>query len=111
MLFAWKITFISPLIEVGKDEKKTSKKVVCIEEVTDKEYPERIAIDFIWQGIDLLNGIGEGDEVKVAFNARYNRFGEWSEVKVFNSLRGWKIDRTSGSHPVEKEKNTDDLPF
>jgi hypothetical protein len=88
----------------GKDP--IYKKVLCIEEVADKEVLDRIAIDFMGdQKIDMLNGLGEGDHVHVNFNVVYNAY----EDKIFNSVRGWKIQRVPSEQP--KMPNGDDLPF
>lgn len=62
--------------------------------LTQEQYPQPISIEFLSEKIDLLNDCKEGDEVKVSINLRGR---EWTnpqgEVKYFNSIVGWRIDK------------------
>jgi len=64
--------------------------------VTEETYPQFIAIEFSQDKCDLLNGYSEGDDVKVAINLGGR---EWTnpqgETKYFNSIKGWKIEKTN----------------
>ena len=105
--FEWIVKFISPEIEVGKDDKKTSKIVICLEETWEMEFPNKIAVDFIGKKIQLLDGlfIKEWDVIKVNYNIFYNRFDKADgTLSIFNSIRGWRIEKVS-------EGNKEDLPF
>ena len=114
MKFSWKVTYISDKIEIGKEETK-EKIVLCVEEIApEKEYPDRVAIDFVWQKLDLITvpQIGEGDTIDVFFSISYNRYPkEWKE-SIFNSLRWYKIEliKRHIKDPEAKAKS-DDLPF
>ena len=67
--------------------------------LSDEQYPQVIQIDFLSDKIDLLNDISEGESVKVGINIRGR---EWSnpqgEVKYFNSINGWRIEKVSGEN-------------
>ena len=67
--------------------------------LTEEQYPQPIQIDFLSDKIDLLNNISEGESVKVGINIRGK---EWTnpqgEVKYFNSISGWRIEKVSGEN-------------
>ena len=67
--------------------------------LTEEQYPQPIQIDFLSDKIDLLNNVSEGESVKVGINIRGK---EWTnpqgEVKYFNSISGWRIEKVSGEN-------------
>ena len=98
---------------------------------TEEQYPQPINIEFLQEKGDLLNQLKEGDKVKVSINIRGR---EWTspqgEVKYFNSITGWKIEKVDsmgGPEPTQAtssasttapasgsnvfEEDEDDLPF
>ena len=68
--------------------------------VTDSQYPEHILIEFNQDKTDLLNGLSIGQEVKVHINIGGR---EWTnpqgEIKYFNSIKGWKVEKLSEAQP------------
>lgn len=62
--------------------------------LTDEQYPQPIAIDFLQANIDLPEAHNEGATVTVHINLRGR---EWTsptgEVKYFNSIIGWRIEK------------------
>ena len=94
--------------------------------LTDEQYPQPISIEFLQDKIDLLNNVKEGESVKIGINIRGR---EWTntqgEVKYFNSITGWRIEKISSDapqgnfteKPKEKEaenpfaEEDDNLPF
>ena len=84
--------------------------------LTDEQYPQPIQIDFLSDKIDLLNNVSEGESVKVGINIRGR---EWTnpqgEVKYFNSITGWRLEKISGDTPqgnfTEKPKEKAENPF
>ena len=81
--------------------------------VTEEPYPQPILIEFLQDKIDLLQTIKEGESVKVGINIRGR---EWKnpqgEVKYFNSITGWRLEKVSGDAPqgnfTEKPKEKPD---
>lgn len=63
---------------------------------TQEQYPQPISIDFLQHQSDLPQSYKEGEVVKVSINIRGR---EWTspqgEVKYFNSITGWKIERVT----------------
>lgn len=76
--------------------------------VTDDQYPQSILIEFVQDNTDLLDQHAEGEAVVVSINLRGR---EWTnpqgEVKYFNSLQGWRIQRDdSDGEQTPKEQET-----
>jgi hypothetical protein len=98
--------------------------------VTDasSQYPQDILFQLTQERTALLDNIAVNDPVSVSFNLRGR---EWTspqgEVKYFNSLDAWKIEKTGASNTAptpadmepattanvatEIEEGEDDLPF
>ncbi len=85
------------------------------------QYPQHISFQLTQDKCGLLDGANEGDTMTVHFNIRGR---EWQspqgEIKYFNSLEAWKIDRSgssnSGNNSVpefeaQPSREKDDLPF
>jgi len=69
---------------------------------TEEQYPQHLNIEFVQDKTDLLDQYKEGEKVKVGINLRGR---EWEspqgEVKYFNSINGWRIERLeSGAAPA-----------
>ena len=64
-------------------------------------YPQYVMFEFAGDRCGMLDGYAKGDEVKVEFSLRGR---EWTspkgEVRYFNSLRTWSIDRVGGAPPA-----------
>ena len=75
--------------------------------VTEEQYPQPISIEFLKEKGDLLNQLNEGDKVNVSINIGGR---EWTspqgDVKYFNSITGWKIEKSEGSAPAEPTKDS-----
>lgn len=96
--------------------------------VTDNtgQYPQDVLFQLTQDKTDLVNGLNVNEMVTVSF---FIRGREWTspqgEVRYFNSLDVWKIDRQSGGIPTPAnvtptsaenaesfvEQGDDDLPF
>jgi hypothetical protein len=96
--------------------------------VTDASgtYPQDISFQLTQERVDMVDGLNVSEMVNVAF---FIRGREWTspqgEVKYFNSLDVWKIERNNGSMPTPADakptsastaetftpEGDDDLPF
>lgn len=116
---------ITGIIKVKKDEQNVSEKFKKREFVlTDNstQYPQYISLQLTQDRCSLLDQVQVGENVVVHFNIRGR---EWTspqgEIKYFNTLEAWKIDRLAGgaaqtSAPEYAEnaqgpQDKDDLPF
>jgi hypothetical protein len=65
---------------------------------TEEQYPQHLAIEFVQDKTELLNSLQTGEKVTVGINLRGR---EWTspqgEVKYFNSIQGWRIDKGAGA--------------
>ncbi len=90
-------------------------------ELTDGNYTQLIQFQLVNDNCDKLDNLNEGEEIKTTFNLRGR---EWTnpqgEVKYFNSLDAWKVERVGEAvqAPVQQvqqaapvEDNNSDLPF
>ena len=79
-------------LENGKNDFKKSQVIL----VTDEQYPQPMAIDFLQEKSDLPEVYQEGDKIKISVN---HRGREWTsptgDIKYFNSIVGWKIEKLS----------------
>ena len=116
---------LSGIIKVKKEEQTVSEKFRKREFVlTDNssQYPQLISFQLTQDRCSLLDQVQVGDTVVIHFNIRGR---EWTspqgEIKYFNTLEAWKIDRNAvgSSQPMEQYENIpsaqaqdkDDLPF
>jgi hypothetical protein len=119
-----KIKVVNPEQQVSAAFKKRELVVT-----TDEQYPQHIMIEFTQDKCDLLSSYNIGEAVKVSINLRGR---EWinpqGETKYFNSIQGWRIERTAADTPAQQappmpaaaafapatnlnEEEADDLPF
>lgn len=68
---------------------------------TEEQYPQTIMIEFTQDKVNLLDSYQIGEQVKVSINLRGR---EWTnpqgEVKYFNTVQGWRIERNGASQPM-----------
>ena len=95
---------------------KFSKRHFVVE--TSDTYPQTIELQLKQDKCSLLDGINLGDELAVSINIEGRSWqSPQGEVKYFNTLRAWKIDRLSASTPVVNNTpiadviDNNDLPF
>ena len=67
------------------------KREIVIEHFENPDYKERSLFEFVQNNVEKLDGVGVGDRVEITFNLRGREYQRGDEVKVFNTLTGWKI--------------------
>jgi single-stranded DNA-binding protein len=93
------------------------KREIVIE--TEEQYPQSILVTFTQDKCAILDNYSKGDNVAIGINLKGR---EWTnpqgEVKYFNEIAGWKINKENqqSEKPSEKTtesepKNDDSLPF
>lgn len=101
-----KVKVINPEQQVSATFRKRELVVV-----TDEQYPQYISINFVQDKCDLLNSYKAGDEVKVSINLRGR---EWvnpqGEVKYFNDIQGWRIERMGAAMPAPSASAASSMP-
>lgn len=103
---------IHKLFETKQVSAKFTKRELVIQ--TDEgKYPQMLLVQVTGDKIAQLDGLHEGDTVKCALNLRGR---EWrspaGEVKYFNTIEAWRVERTSAAQSVPPPAGTaDDCPF
>ena len=76
-------------------------------------YPQDILFQSVQDKCSMLDGFQENDQVEVSFNLRGR---EWTspqgEVKYFNTLDAWRIEKVAQGMPQEgpSDMNLDPMP-
>jgi len=118
---------ITGILKVKKDEQEVSskfrKREFILTDNSSSQYPQHISFQLTQDKCNLLDSVREGDNITVHFNLRGR---EWTspqgEIKYFNTLEAWKIDKQGASAPAESQHQVtsiadpvmpdkDDLPF
>jgi len=101
---------VKVVFETTQVSEKFSKRDVVIEDNSGM-YPQVLSIQFTQDKCALLDGINVGDEVTISINLKGR---EWTspqgEVKYFNSIEGWKIQRGAAA-PSSAPASQEDMPF
>jgi len=71
---------------------------------TGGKYPQKVAIDFAKEKIELLACLCVGQAATVAVNIRGNEYNG----KYYVSLAGWKVDAGDSDNSGKEE---DDIPY
>lgn len=91
---------------------KFRKRVFVINDM-DEKYPQLISFQCIQDRVTILDTLGEGQEVEVAFNLRGR---EWTspdgETKYFNTLEAWRVEATgAATEPAQATTTDTEMPF
>jgi hypothetical protein len=98
------IKVLNPTVQVSE---KFSKREFVLTENTS-QYPQDILFQAVQDRCALLDGMNVGEQIEVSFNLRGR---EWTspqgEVKYFNSLDAWRIDKVGQGMPAGGPSNMD----
>lgn len=111
MEFKWRVTIKWQETEVGQNS--TPKMTIVVEEITDKQYKDSLAFDFIGdEKVANARSVNAGDEVTVLYNTTASEYN-W---KIYNNIKWWQIrvSKKTEEKPVKDGGNFGDnenLPF
>ena len=106
--------------------KETFKKREFVISDEGSQYPQEIVFQLVQDKCDLIDPFEIGDELKVNFNIRGRRWEnpKTGEIKFFNSLDAWRLEKVSQEAPADnlppmpsnepaniEDSEADDLPF
>lgn len=100
MKIVWNVVAKKPQETFGEGEKLYTKQTVIIEEDFDTEYPNRIAIDFWGDNLQLTKWLQMMDKVEIKYSTKVTE----KDDKAYNTIRGYKLK-------VLEKATEDDLPF
>jgi hypothetical protein len=92
---------VDKILDVQEFTSGFKKQVIVIE--VDGKFPQKVAVEFGKEKIDLLSSVAVGNEVSASVNIRGSEYNG----RYFVSLAGWKIDILSAGTSTE----TDDIPY
>lgn len=103
---------IHKLFDTKQVSAKFTKREMVVQ--TDEgKYPQMLLLEVTGDRIAQLDGLHEGDAVKCALNLRGREWrGRSGEVKYFNSIEAWRVERTSAAQSAPPQAGPDDdMPF
>ena len=111
-----KLIVINPTQEITATFKKREFVIETSETAGNGQtYTDYIKFQITQNKCDLLDAFVVGQDVKVSFNIKGNKFEKEGNTNYFTNLNCWKIEGTNQapeqSTPVQNENNNDDLPF
>lgn len=80
---------------------------------TDEQYPQTINFELFQDKVSLIDTFKIGEVLEIFFNVRgreWQRDAE-SEIRVFNTLNAWRIQKVEGAQEEPTQQQEDDLPF
>ena len=92
---------VDKILDVQEFSSGFKKQVIVIE--VDGKFPQKVAVEFGKEKIDLLSSVAVGNEVSASVNIRGSEYNG----RYFVSLAGWKIDILSAGTSTE----ADDIPY
>jgi hypothetical protein len=91
---------VETILEIQEFASGFKKQTLVID--TGGKFPQKVAIDFAKEKIELLTNLVKGQEVTVGVNIRGNEYNG----KYYVSLSGWKLD--AGAAGVDEDS---EIPF
>lgn len=68
------------------------------------QYPQHVQFQLVQDKCGLINDYNIGEEIKVSFNLRGREWTKDNEVRYFNTLDAWRIERVSNASPVTSQQ-------
>lgn len=111
---------IHSIFETKQVSDRFRKREFVLETADNPKYPQTILFQATGDRCEQLDGLAEGDEIKVEFSVRGREWRSPSgEVKYFNSLDVWKVERVGGKQESKPSATAataptdpaDDCPF
>jgi hypothetical protein len=108
MVFEGTILFIGEIESVGANG--LLKRTFVLEENTDKQYKDTIAIDLVKEEkVKLIDGFRVGDMVKAHIGFRANL--SQTNGRYYNSISSWRIEASDATRIAPAATKDEDLPF
>lgn len=118
------MTIDGKLIEKSETQEVTGsfkKREFVVEYAENPQYPEYLKFELIQANCQQLDQFTEGEMMNISFNLKGRKWTDpKGNVKYFNSLQAWRLEKTADSPPPPQEDNgwmkedfssDEDLPF
>jgi len=114
--------------DVVKISEKFQKREFVIEVANEKnpEWNDFVKFQSVRDRVDIIEPFNVGDEIKVSFNIKGNRWERDGKVNYFTNLDAWRVEKANDSIPagvvpsapmpdqleeLPPEEGNDDFPF
>ncbi|WP_258099719.1 DUF3127 domain-containing protein [Marinoscillum pacificum] len=108
------MTVDGKLIEKSETQEVTNsfkKREFVVEYAENPQYPEFLKFELIQTNCQQLDAFNIGDEMTISFNLKGRKWTDRSgEVKYFNSLQAWRLEKKAGSAPASGAPDTPPPP-
>ena len=102
-------------IQVSDKFKKREFVLTKTEIVGQKEFTDYVKFQLTQDRVNLIDNLTIGDEIKVNYNIRGNKWEKDGKVNYFTNLEAWKIEIISNAENTssheEPQEEGDNLPF
>jgi len=106
-----KIIEINPTMQVSERFKKRIFILDITEETNGQTYTNYASLQASQNKCEVLDGYKVGDEVKVSFNVRGNRWEKDGKVNYITTLDAWRIERIAAAPQNNAGYSQGDAPF
>ena len=84
--------------ETQKVSDRFQKREFVLTTEANTPYPQHVSFQVTQDKCTILDQFNDGEEIKVQFNLRGREWNGPQEIKYFNTLEAWRIERVSGSN-------------
>lgn len=85
---------------------KFKKREFVVEYAENPQYPEYIKFELIQDKCGIMDSFSAGDEIDVHFNLKGRKWTDpKGDVKYFNTLQAWRIQKVDGQPSEDKSSN------
>lgn len=95
---------IKKIMELKKINDRFQKREFVLEVDYNSRFPQNIIFEVVQEKCDLLNALNINDEVKVYFKIKGHERLINNEMKYFNNLEVWKIEKFKDVRNIDIEK-------
>lgn len=110
-----KLLIKHPTQQVNDRFKKREFVIELAEEINGNIYTNYAQMQLVQNKCDILDKFNEGDNVKVSFNIKGNRWEKDGKVNYITNLDAWRIEASGAmgvnEQPAQGGSMVDDLPF
>ena len=98
------MTIDGKLIEKSNTQEVSNsfkKREFVVEYAENPQYPEFVKFELIQSNCQQLDSFNIGDEMTISFNLKGRKWTDpKGEVKYFNSLQAWRLEKKAGGGPA-----------
>ena len=93
------------IVEIKPEQaisEKFRKRDFVVEYASNPDYPQFVLFELTQNRTSLIDGYQPGEIVTVTFDIKGRRYEKAGEVRYFNSLHAFRIERAGGGDPLRQ---------